>query len=74
MFPVEHSVSIYLLIYIAVRELFFMHTMNKLTNKLMSRNYQDYQFSETMNQKKPDRPAKVDDSIPEDLGALQGFM
>lgn len=51
-----------------------MHTMNKLTNKLMSRNYQDYQFSETMNQKKPDRPAKVDDSIPEDLGALQGFM
>lgn len=36
-----------ILAYCAIRELFFMMTVNKLVNKLMSRNYHEYESAQT---------------------------
>jgi len=41
----ELGLIIVLLVYLVAREIFFIYSTNKLLNKLMSRNYQDFAFS-----------------------------
>lgn len=67
---------IVLVVFIVAREVYFYYTVDKLINKLMSRNYLDYTMSSTAADrstvhKKPN--IKVDDSADEDLGILSGI-
>lgn len=43
---------------------------HKLVNKLMSRNYSDYQVATTITEKKSDKVDMPDNFHPEDLGNL----
>lgn len=47
------------------------HTQ-KLADKLMSRNYGDYQHAQTLTEKKPS--IKLENELPEDLRALQEIV
>ena len=54
-FQKEHStvvdnIVLILLVYSLAREWFFYHQTHKLLDKLMSRNYQEFQFSNTITQ------------------------
>lgn len=72
---IDTSVVVILLLYIAVRECFYIYSSNKLLDKLMSRNYSEYQWTKNMAQvaeTKP-QPFKEDSEMPEDLSALNGF-
>lgn len=64
------AIVICLLVYTVVRELFFYHQTNKLLNKLMSRNYHEYQVSEQVEKSFVPKRIKVDGSYNEDLGVL----
>lgn len=64
-----------LLCYILVRECFYIYSSNKLLDKLMSRNYNEYQWTKNMAkvaEQKP-QPFKEETELPEDLNALTGF-
>ena len=67
----EHLFLI-MLAYTMTREVYFMHTVNKLVNKLMSRNLHEYNVSEGIY--KPAIPKQesvvYDERDKEDLGAL----
>ena len=64
-----------LLAFICVREAFAYIERDKLTSKLMSRNYHDYEFAKnvTKTMEHREQPFKEDTEIPEDLGPLNGF-
>lgn len=47
---------------------------NKLTNKLMSRNYTDYQVATTITEKKSAKIEKLEDFHPEDMGGLSELV
>jgi len=66
------SLVVTLLIYCFVREIFFLYSTQKLLNKLMSRNYNDYTAA---NRTTTDQVAtyKGPEEEPEDLGPLTGF-
>lgn len=63
-------------VYCLARELFFLYTVNKLTNKLMARNYYDYKVSNVVEleakNKKPE--LKAEEELPEDLRSLTGIF
>lgn len=48
-------VVLLLIVFIVVREIFYQYTVNKMINKIMSRNYQDYAFKPV-----EDKPQKVE--------------
>lgn len=59
--------------YLILRELFFVYTTKQLLDRLMSRNYQDYNFSKTAYTfKGQEKPAMTPDD-PDDLGSLAEF-
>ena len=58
-----------LLVYTILREILFIFQLNRLVNKLMSRNYQDYQLGNNVTKEKK-KVAKRTEEIPEDLGVL----
>lgn len=60
-----------LLTYCVVRELVFIHTLNKLINKLMSRNYHEYKAAESVYQKVP--VINLGTEPDEDLNVLNGI-
>lgn len=70
-----NGIVIALLAYCAIRELVFLRTVDKLTNKIMSRDYQEMRMvdaqAKQMEQPKP--PPPQDMSVPEDFGTLQGI-
>lgn len=73
-----NSLIYFILAYCVLREVFFSYQMNKLMNKLMSRNYHDYQFSnhveKTMTQEQTVQSAlKEDQALQEDLGIINNF-
>lgn len=58
-----------------MQQLFWMHNFQKLVNKLMSRDYAEYQASKRLSE--PEQPKfKVPDMshVPEDLRVLQGIV
>lgn len=59
--------------YCVVREVYFMWQTNKLLNKLMSRNYYDFQVSDQVGMEKPLQPIRMPDVPFEDYGTLQGI-
>ena len=70
-----------LLAYIGVREAFYLFTVNKLVNKLMSRNYHDYEFAKnvdkTMQQENGQDlqfKMRAEQDLEEDLAPVQSFM
>lgn len=69
------AVIVALLAFCAVREFVFLRTVDKLTNKIMSRDYQEMRMVEAqakqMEQPRPSKP--VDMGEAEDLGSLQGI-
>jgi len=54
-----------------IREAYFLIQIQKLLNKAMSRSYHEYQLAQTL--KKPRELVRVEEDLPEDLGALQGI-
>ena len=61
-----------LLVYILVSHVFFLYVLNKLVNKLMSRNYQEFAFAENSSRLKQTKsPQPSFDEVPEDLRPLQ---
>lgn len=63
-------ICVSLLIFIALREIWFSYSTNKLLNKLMSRDYQSY----TQSEKKPEvHKVFLNQDPEEDLGPLDGF-
>lgn len=61
-----------LLIAFLAREVWFHYATNRLLDKLMSRNYYDYQVSSKAGKiEEPPKPFKLDDEEPEeDLGRI----
>jgi hypothetical protein len=66
----EHSLLYLVLIYCVIREAFYLYSMQKLMNKLMSRNYQEYKFTEDRGKIEAPRMMVPPEDIPEDLGAI----
>lgn len=64
-----------LLVFIGIRELLFMWQLNKLTNKLMSRNYHEYTVSQQAGKllQQDNQKFKVDDELSEDFNQLAGI-
>lgn len=60
-----------LLAYCIAREVIFVHTLNKMVNKLMSRNYHEYKAAEEVY--KPQVKIHVPNEPVDDLGALSGL-
>ena len=68
------SVLPVLLCYLIVRECFYIYSTNKLLDKLMSRNYNEYQYTKNLGKAlEPSPKIKVQEEIPEDLGPLHNF-
>jgi len=61
------KIAVALLIYCMVREVFFVYTINKLVNKVMSRNYHEYRVANELTIPEPKTPLE---EYPEDLGQL----
>lgn len=61
---------------ILIQQVWHHYTIQKLINKLMSRNYHEYQLAENVNKSLNSENkfiSSADGDIPEDLGVLQGF-
>jgi len=73
----EYDIILLLMVFICVRELMFLHQLNKLVNKLMSKNYYDYKISEAVTDKvlepKPFK-APEEEQFNADLEALNSMM
>lgn len=71
-FSFEHVVIAALVVYNIVREIFYQYTVQKLINKLMSRDFQEYKY---VNESRPPefKPPRIDEGIPEDFGSLAGI-
>ena len=70
----EHTTIYALLCFMVVRECFYIYSSNKLLDKLMSRNYNEYEW--TRNLKKtlePQTPKQEPEDVPEDLSIMNGF-
>ena len=70
------QVVIALLVYCAVREVLFMRTVDRLTNKIMSRNYYDLQTSEASAvalAAPKAAPVYQEPEMPTNLAAMQGI-
>ena len=63
-----NSLEAGLLIFILVRESIYQYTTHRLVNKIMSRNYHEYESAKEVY--KPKERAIIDQGIPEDLGHL----
>lgn len=61
-----------LAVYSVVREVFFIYNVNKLLDKLMSRNYHEYKMAESGPSHEPATYKGIEED-PEDLGILQSF-
>ena len=63
-----------LLGYILIREFMYYHHTHKLLNKLMSRNYQEYQFSQAIKpeEPKPFEPVVIEEND-QDFARLRGL-
>lgn len=63
-----------LLGYTLIREAFFAYQLNKLTNKLMSRNYYEYEVSKKAGKViEPEQKVYEDDEPAEDFSQLAGI-
>lgn len=65
-----------LIVYLVVREVVYTYQVNRLLNKLMSRNYHDYEFAKnvkTTMEHKGENVLKDDHGLPEDLSPVNGF-
>lgn len=69
------DLTLVLIVYLIVREVVYTYQVNRLLNKLMSRNYHDYEFSKNVKTTMEHResPLKMDEGMPEDLSALNSF-
>lgn len=72
------GLELYLFAYLVLREILYLVQTQKMINKVMSRNYHDYVFSE--NVKKTLTPAgegkvplRESHDLPEDLAPIAGF-
>jgi len=66
-----NDLAVILLIYCVVRECFFIYSTQKLVNKIMCRNYHDFQVSENAGRIPETTPSyAVDDSEEESLDHL----
>ena len=58
--------------YCLLRELFYLYSVQKLVNKLMSRSYYEYNQAVKFEPQKPQMKFKEEDEV-EDLGVLSGI-
>lgn len=56
---------------LVVQQIYHSYVLNKLVNKIMSRNYAEYEQSKPV--KKEDIKIKLNQEAAEDLGYLSGF-
>lgn len=72
----EFKIIVALLVYIFLREIWNAIVMHRMINKIMSRNYADFQYSNNVGRIKNEvAPQKVyDPEDAEDLGALTGII
>lgn len=61
-----------ILVYLVIREAIYQYSMQRLVNKLMSRNYYEFKSAEKLEERREIAP-KVDNDMPEDLGELNGL-
>ncbi len=60
--------------YCLLREIYFLYAVHSLLNKLMSRNYHEFQITESRGKMKPQEPVRrADDDMMEDFGILSGI-
>lgn len=61
------------ILFTVAREIVFSIQINRLLNKLMSRNYQEYRFNQELgkDKKKPEAPPK--EEISDEFGVLDGI-
>lgn len=72
----DDSFDMILLMFILGRELLYNYQIHRLINKIMSRNYHDYEFTKNVSKTmKPDGHVNVkeDPELNEDLSTLNGF-
>lgn len=67
---IEPTILYLLLTLIFIREVIFLYTVNKLTNKIMARNYHDMVLSDNLTKKTKEKKFRVDDDMEEDLNPL----
>lgn len=73
-------IILYLLVIGAMREVFYYFNTQKLVNKLMSRNFHDYQFSKNVEKTmRPDQEnlqegIRAEQDLEEDLAPINSFM
>ncbi len=72
---IEIGLIISLFLYCVVREAFYLYSTNKLLNKLMSRNYHEFAYTEAQKKSFSNKESHQaqDEGYPEDLGALTGI-
>lgn len=58
----------YLIILLVSQEIIFLMAIHKLVNKLMSRNYHEYQMSDKIVKEKKEEPLVIREEFAEDLG------
>lgn len=73
MFSTEFWITIVLTGCVVTQQIFFMRQVQKLIDKLMSRNYGDYKISESYKTEEKKPEFKVEQE-PDDLRALQEFQ
>ncbi len=65
------TIAFHMLVALNVVQLFFWgYQVQRLVEKLMSRNYYDYQVAESINKEKPLTAPKIDEFIPDDMRVL----
>lgn len=70
----DHGYVLILISYCLIREVFFMIHTQKLVNKIMSKNYYDFQISKEAGKITQSEPNYLKETgMPEDMGVLQGF-
>jgi len=67
-------VVIALLLYTCIREIFFLHSLHVLVNKLMSKHYHEYKTAETVGKQKiKNNLTQIPMEPQEDLGIMGDF-
>ena len=74
----ENNLIYFLIVYCLIREMFYTYTTHKLLNKIMSRNYHDYEFSKNVDKtletgNTTATSLKEDQGLAEDLSPIHGF-
>lgn len=71
----DTGIIVSLSLYCILREVFYIYSTQKLLNKLMSRNYNEFAYTESQAKAKKNQSSMLQDNydVPEDFGILTGI-